>query len=91
MPQSGFGLDTGQSLPQASLAPWRTRSANGYCHAVRSGPRKGMVSSVIRGSRQAHSGWALAVTPSAPKRGRSCGWTTWMCAMWWRRSGCWRA
>jgi len=71
-----LALDTGQSLPQASLAPVRTSSRNGYCQAVRSGPRNGMVSSVICGSLQAHSGWALAVTPSAWKRGTSSGWIT---------------
>ena len=81
MPHSGFGLDTGQSLPQASLAPSRTKAPNGYCQVLRSGPRKGMVRSVICGSKHAQSGWAFAVTPSARKRGTSCGSTTWMCAM----------
>jgi hypothetical protein len=45
--QSGFGLDTGQSLPKHSCAPDRSRLPNGYCQEERSGPRKGNVSSVI--------------------------------------------
>ncbi len=81
---SGSGLDTGQSLPMHSWAPERARLPNGYCHAARTGPRNGRVSSVICGSSQAHSAWQFAATSRSRNRGRSSGWTTWMCAMWWR-------
>src|SRR5581483_8519651 len=84
--QSGFGLETGQSLPTASTAPERARLRNGYWSLARSGPRNGTVSSVICGSLQAQSGCALATTPRARNRRRSSGWITWMCAMWCRRS-----
>ena len=47
---SGSGLETLQSLPNANVAPERTRLANGYCRAVRSGPRNGIVRSSICGS-----------------------------------------
>ena len=77
----GFGLDTGQSLPKHSCAPDRARLPNGYCHADRSGPRNGRVSSVICGSLLAHSGWQLATTERSRNLGTSSGWTTWICAM----------
>ena len=83
---NGFGLETPQSLPNARTAPARTRLPNGYCHPARSGPRNGIVRLTIWPSFCAHSGCALATTPSSRNRGMSSGWITWMCAMWWRRS-----
>ena len=83
---SGSGEVTGQSLPITSRAPARWRSPNGYCQVARSSPRNGIVSSSICGSWAAQSACALAATPSSAKRGTSSGCTTWMCAMWWRRS-----
>src|SRR5438034_427953 len=82
----GLGLETDQSLPKASLAPDRTRLANGYCHPLRSGPRNGIVRFTLWPSSVAHSGWAFATTPSSWNRGTSSGWTTWIWAMWWRWS-----
>src|SRR5262245_34224807 len=45
------------------------------------GPRNGIVRWFICPSYTAHSGCALATTPSARNRGTSSGWITWMWAM----------
>ena len=44
-------------------------------------PRNGIVRTSIWSSWQAHSGCALAATPSSRKRPMSSGWMTWMWAM----------
>ena len=77
---SGFGLETLQSLPNASTAPARTRLANGYCHDARSGPMNGIVRWSIWPSCAAQSGWPFATAPSRRNRGMSSGCTIWMCA-----------
>ena len=78
---------TGQSLPATSRAPERCSDPNGYCQVARSVPMNGIVRSTIWSSRQAHSAWMLAATPSSPKRRTSSGCTSWRWAMWCRRSG----
>ena len=40
-------MDTLQSEPITSVAPWRRSERNGYCRAATTGPRNGSVSSVI--------------------------------------------
>ena len=75
-PQSGFGLETDQSLPAHSAAPEASSEPNGYCQPDRRSPRKGIVSSSICGSCAAHSGWMFAAAPSPAKRPMSSGCTT---------------
>ena len=58
---------------RTSRAPARCRSPKGYCHAARSSPRNGSVSSTIWSSWQAHSACMLAATPSSRTAARRRG------------------
>ncbi len=63
-PSSGTIDETGQSLPIDSRAPLSAMVRIGYWRALRSGPSRGSTSDTMPGSRQAHSGSKLAITPS---------------------------
>ena len=87
MPHSGLGLETGQSLPPAIVAPapvQRTERVLPRRPLARPGTGSSARPSASRAQPRAAACWP----PRRARRsaGTSSGWTTWMCAMWCRRS-----
>ena len=74
-------VETLQSEPIASGRAGRAQRPERVLPAPPLARGTGSSATSIWSSWQAHSGCALATTPSSRNRGTSSGWMTWMCAM----------